>query len=245
MTRSIIDIWYDSVVYASVAFLAAGMIITAAYFIMLYSINNSSDKYQFVSKNQAKYFLYASISWVVALAFYSNILLQPLLETKGGFEVVVMLFVTVVAGFGISYIVYIYYKLYYSQVVEKRLMKIRFKPRVTKTGHKMRLLSEEEEDLHLTEEMIKDEDNLKFEYDVWLDEVNGEKYFEKYNIHFHALVCDNCEFRTLTSRGEEIEKHPTLETEGNLVAQYKCANCGFTKVVETRIPTLIRSSSLN
>jgi len=244
MTRSMIDIWYEIVKYASVLFLLAGVIITAAYFIRLYSKTNSSDKYEFVSKNQAKYFLYSSFAWIAALAIYANILLQPLLETSGGFEVTVILIVTLIVGFGMGYAAYIYDSLYYSSVVEKRLMDIRFKPRISQSGQKMRLLSEEEEDLHLTDEMIKDEEDLKFEYDVWLDESTGEKYFEKYNIHFHALICDNCEFRTLTSSGEEIVEHPTHEKEGLLLAHYKCANCGYSREVETRIPSLVSDAAL-
>jgi hypothetical protein len=245
MTQPIIDLWYEIVVYISVALLAAGVVITAAYFIKLYGRNNASDKYEFVSKNQAKYFLYSAFAWIAALAFYANILLQPLLETSGGFEVTVIFVVTALVGFGMGYIAYIYYNLYYSSVVEKRLIDIRFKPRISKAGQKMRLLSEDEEDIHLTDEMIKDEEDLKFEYDVWLDESSGEKYFEKYNIHFHALVCDNCEFRTLTSRGEKIVEHPTHETEGIMIAHYKCANCDYAKEVETRIPTLVSEAELH
>jgi hypothetical protein len=240
-----IDTWYEIVNYASVLFLGVGVIITAAYFIALYSKTNSSDKYEFVSKNQAKYFMYSSFAYIAALAIYANILLRPLLETSGGFEVTVIMVVTIIVGFGMGYVAYIYDSLYYSSVVEKRLIAIRFKPRISKSGQKMRLLSEEEEDIHLTDEMIKDEEDLKFEYDVWLDESSGEKYFEKYNIHFHALVCDNCEFRTLTSSSEEVVEHPTHDKEGLLLAHYKCANCGFTKEVETRIPTLVSEAELH
>ena len=245
MTRPIIDIWYNIiVVYASMAFLAAAVLITATYFIRLISMRNPSDKYEFVSKYEAKYFFYTVIAAITAFAIYANILLRPLLETSGIFEVVVILLVTAVMGFAFGYVAYIYDNLVYSSIVENRLIKIRFNPRTSKSGQKMRLLTEDEEDLHLTEEMIKDEENLKFEYDVWLDEANGEKHIEKYNIHFHALVCDKCEFRTLTSTGEDIEIHPTLETEGRLVTQYKCANCSYTKEVETRIPTLVSESAL-
>ena len=61
-------------------------------------------------------------------------------------------------------------KFYYPFFIEKRLKKLRYTPRTSPDGRKMKLLSEEEEDVYLDEGMQAEEDAFSVDYDVWIDE---------------------------------------------------------------------------
>ena len=99
-------------------------------------------------------------------------------------------------------------------------------PRINpKTGNKMRLLSEEEEDVHLDEGMQAEEDVFSVDYDVWIDEASGDTKIEKYQGHLEAVQCNNCGFYTMRVEREEVTKDPTPEEDGELIKHYKCSFC--------------------
>jgi hypothetical protein len=62
---------------------------------------------------------------------------------------------------------------YYPTRLDKKLKKWRYMPRTNpKNGNKMRVLSEEEEDVHMDPGMIAEENVFSIDYDVWIDEKN-------------------------------------------------------------------------
>ena len=63
----------------------------------------------------------------------------------------------------------------------------------------MKLLSEEEEDVHLDEGMQAEENIFSVDYDVWIDEETGFTQIDKYAGHLHALECPECSYQTLKS----------------------------------------------
>ena len=89
----------------------------------------------------------------------------------------------------------------------------------------MKLLNEQEEDVYLTEEMQKDEESLKFDYDVWLDEQTGNIQIEKYDMHDNAIICPDCQYRTFKTVNDNI----VSTDEGNEILQrdLECTYCGF------------------
>ncbi|MEL7146442.1 MAG: hypothetical protein AAFO69_08750, partial [Bacteroidota bacterium] len=111
--------------------------------------------------------------------------------------------------------------------IEKRLKKLRYTPRISPDGRKMKLLSEEEEDVYLDEGMQAEEDAFSVDYDVWIDEVSGYTKIEKYNGRLHALQCPECNYQTLKVEREEIIQTPTAEDEGELMKYYQCGYCGY------------------
>ena len=99
-------------------------------------------------------------------------------------------------------------------------------PRVNpKTGNKMRLLSEEEEDVHLNEGRQAEENVFSIDYDVWVDEKSADIKIEKYEGHLTALKCNNCGFFTMKVMKEEITQIYEDESPKELVKHYKCAYC--------------------
>ena len=63
-------------------------------------------------------------------------------------------------------------------IMASKLRKWRYMPRVGKNGVKLRLLSEEEEDVHLQEGMKAEESVFSIDYDVWVDEQNRARRFD-------------------------------------------------------------------
>jgi hypothetical protein len=131
-----------------------------------------------------------------------------------------------------------YIKYYYPFTLEKRLKKIRFKPmKSPKSGKKLKLLNELEEDEYLTQEMIDMEDALEADFDVWYDEESNETIIMQYDITEDSFVCPSCNFRTLREYREEVIKEATHSEPGIMEREYRCSYCGHAEVKEIRIPT--------
>ena len=107
----------------------------------------------------------------------------------------------------------------------------------------MRLLSEEEEDVHLDEGMQAEENVFSIDYDVWVDEETGEVQIEKYLGYLEALECGSCGFRTLKLNKEEIIHAATEETEGKLIKHYKCTYCESVRTTPFTIAKILKSEN--
>ena len=125
--------------------------------------------------------------------------------------------------------------------MERHLRLLRYTPRISKSGNKMKLLSEDEEDVHLDEGMQAEENVFSVDYDVWVDEETDEVKIEKYSGYLEALECGSCGFRTLTLQSEEIVKPATEEEEGQLIKNYKCTYCKAVRHTEFPIAKVLAS----
>ncbi|WP_185152482.1 hypothetical protein, partial [Fulvivirga aurantia] len=238
-SASFTDQWHAYTLNAAYVFGGLALLITIVYYIKLLTIKSYSRKYEFVSANEAKYFWYALLSVVIGAALFLNSYIQLLFAAEGGFEFIFGLFISVILGVAIGYAAYAYFKYYYPSVIEDKLTKLRFRPRISpETGKQMKLLDESEEDVHLTEEMIAHEEEAVYEYDVWIDEETGHKFIERYDIHLHALVCPNCSFRTLKDYKEEVVKEPTHDEPGLMKNYYSCSYCDHAEIREVRLAPL-------
>lgn len=235
-TASMTNQWHTYALYASYFCGALAILIAIIYYARFFTIKSLAKKYEYVSANEAKYFWYSLLSLVIGAALFLNSWITLLFDAEGGFEFVFGIFISLILGVAIAYAAYAYFKYYYPSVIEDKLTRLRFTPRVSpETGKKMKLLDESEEDLHLTDEMIAHEENAVYEYDVWIDEETGHKFIERYNIHLKAEVCPNCNFRTLKDYKEEVVEEPT-DTEPGLMKNYfRCSYCDHSEVHEKRI----------
>ncbi len=131
-------------------------------------------------------------------------------------------------------------RILYPRVVERRLNKVRNKPRISPTGNVMRKLSEEEEDVHLDQDQIDQESSEihSVDYDVWIDEKTGYKKIEKYMSYQHAEECSECGFTTMKIINEEIEVKPTANETGLLLKHYLCNYCRHREAREVVIAKL-------
>src|SRR5687767_7424463 len=116
------------------------------------------------------------------------------------------------------FIFYSLVRIYYPRYVEKRLNKLRHKPRISPAGNPMRKLKEAEEQAHLEADQFNEQKEVQsVDYDVWLDEKTGFKKIEKYISSQHALECPECGYVTLKISKEEIIEQPGPNTSGLLV----------------------------
>ena len=132
----------------------------------------------------------------------------------------------------------------YPTRLERKMKKLRYKPRVNKkTGNIMKLLSEDEEDVHLDEGMQAEENVFSVDYDVWVDEETGDVQIEKYPGHLIAYQCNSCGFKTMKLMKEEIVLSPTEHTDGEMIKNYQCTYCKSKRSKTVRVAKLSQTES--
>ena len=236
---SIVKMWPDYASDAAVYVLILGGVLLLFHYIRYFLASGLSRKYDYLNKNEAKFFFYSFLSLVVSISLFLNSFIVSFFISGGSAEFGIGIFLSIIIGVALGYALYAFLKFYYPTILERKLTKIRFKPRISpKTGKPMKLLTEDEEDVHLTAEMIEHEESLKYEYDVWLDEETGHKFIERYDGHQHAKICENCNFRTMTEYKEEELQSPTRTESGLGKKYYKCSYCGWHNSKEVKIAAL-------
>lgn len=218
------DAWNSLAFNLALGFWALGILVVLVYIIRLNSVSGSKNKYDFINRHEINNLWIATIILIIGACFFVNANVVELTTLW----VFVRVFTTVMMGILVGLIIQNLLKFYYPFYIEKRLKVLRYKPRISpKTGKPMKLLSEEEEDSHLDEGMIAEENVFSVDYDVWLDEETGYKQIEKYAGHLHAIQCPECNYQTFKITREEILKAPTDTEEGELMKHYACTYCGY------------------
>ncbi len=209
---------------AAFVFWALGILVVLGYIIKLSTVNGNKNKYDFINRHEIRTLNFAAIILIIGACFFVNANVVELTTLW----IFVRIFTTAMMGILVAFIVQNLLKFYYPFFIEKRLKVLRYKPRISpKTGKPMKLLSEDEEDAHLDEGMIAEENVFSVDYDVWLDEETGFKQIEKYSGHLHAIQCPECNYQTFKVMREEIIKAPTFNEEGELMKHYQCSYCGY------------------
>ncbi len=205
------------------------------YLLVLTSKSKLTSKYEFLSKNEIKYFWASGLALTISFTLFVNSLIVRAMNTQSDFQFLTQNFVILIIGFGIGYAVYTYLTVYYPFKLEHKLHALRFKDRISKSGKKMKLLTEDEEDVHLTADMIEHENVNAYEYDVWIDEASGEVLIEKYAGRLQQIICEECNYRTAREISEEVLEEPGENMRGKIKKDYQCYYCGHK---ETRIATI-------
>lgn len=240
-----IDFWYIIIRDVGIYGLLLAIVVVLYYEFKLINIQNQVKKYEYAGANEIVFLKASAVIFTIAIICFIFFALTRILGSVATFEYYFMGFVSIGIGFMLGYSLYQFFKIYYPFILEKRLSRIRFKPRVSpKTGKPMRLLNELEEDAHLSEEMIGHELAFTYDYDVWLDEDTGYKLIERYDGHIHTLICPNCHFRTLKDYKEDIITPPSTDREGLLKKFYKCSYCEHAEIKEVKIASLKQEKEL-
>src|SRR5882672_417823 len=221
---------------------ALGILVVLGYVVRLSTIPDNKDKYDFINRYEVNFLTYASLILILGGCSYFN---GNIIEITT-IMIFVRGFVTIMMGMIAFLIVQNLLKFYYPFFIEKRLKVLRYKPRISpKTGKPMKLLSEEEEDVHLDEGMQAEENLYSVDYDVWKDEETGFIKIEKYAGHLHAIQCPECNYQTFKVVKEENIKQPTSTEEGELLKHYQCSYCGYKakKTVHLRQSTKVQEST--
>lgn len=216
--------WNEWAQYVAFGLTGLAVLILLGHLIKLAATNDAKKKYDYINRSEINTLMVCSVLIIIAGGLYANAFIVEL----GLLWLFVRIFVTVSMGLIIGVIVQNLLKFYYPFYIEKRLRKLRYRPRISpKTGKPMKLLSEEEEDVYLDEGMQAEEEIYSVDYDVWVDEETGYTKIEKYSGHLHALQCPECNYQTFRVSREEILKQPTSEEEGELTKHFECGYCGY------------------
>lgn len=231
---AIFENWNQYMFMLGTASVVIGVLIFLYYEFRVLQLKDYKDKYDFVNANEIRFFWYTIFLLIIAAFFYSNTILTVRILDRGMLWFWVRLFITV----SMAFIAYFFFnsivRIYYPRQLDKRLRKIRTKPRVSPQGNQMRRLSEEEEDHHLEADQIAEESSEihSVDYDVWLDDKTGYKKIEKYMAYQHAEECSECGYFTMRIYNEEVEKRPTLDETGLLLKHFRCTYCRHREVRE-------------
>lgn len=225
--------WHSGVLVASIFFITAAIVIYLIYNLRVSMISDYKEKYDFINLNEIKW-----LKWVffcVGLGLGSLINLY-----SAGKEVGTWFFVLLFISFSgitlVSYVASLILDYYYPTKLNMKLKKWRYMPRINpKSGNKMRLLSEDEEDVHLMEGMQAEENVFSIDYDVWIDEKTSEIKIEKYQGHLIALQCGNCGFFTMRVVKEEIVETHEDGSPKELVKNYQCSYCKNVRATQFHI----------
>lgn len=238
-TPAFLDSWDQYMYWAMFAFILIGIGILLYHEFRVLKRKDYKEKYDYVNTHEIKYFWYAMMAFVVAMAFYANSLGTNLVKEKGMLYFYVRVFITLSLLTISYYIVYSLVQIYYAGYLEKRLTKLRNTPRISPAGNAMRKLHEHEEDAHLDASQIAEEANVhSVDYDVWLDEATGFKKVEKYDAYLHAIECTECGYFTMKIYNEEISTKPTLTENGVLIKHFKCSYCKHREIREVVLSKL-------
>lgn len=223
-----------------------GLAILLYYVVRLAGQREKKEKYDFIIRNEINMFWYSALIIIIAATIYANSIAidaEPM-------WLMVRAFVSVMFAIILGVIVQNLLRFYYPFYIEKRLKKLRYSPRINpNNGNLMKLLSEDEEDVHLEPGMQAEEELHSIDYDVWLDEATGYTRIEKYNGHLHALQCPECNYQTFKVKREDLVLAPTTSTEGELIKHYNCAYCDHkskkvfrvAKLAPEAVPTMVTS----
>ncbi len=224
---------------AAVACIAIGILIFLYHEYRVLQIKDYKEKYDYVNLHEVRYFWYAILALIFALAFFSNSVRTEQIIISGMLWFYVRLFITISFLVIFYFVFYSMVRIYYPKSVEKRLVKLRNTPRISPEGNQMRKLDEAEEDTHLDASQIAEEENIhSVDYDVWLDDKTGYKKIEKYNSYLHAELCSECGFYTFKIDKEELETKPTANEPGLLLKHYKCSYCNHREAKEVKLAKL-------
>lgn len=231
--------WNEWVAYLSFAVAGIGILVLLGHYLKLLITSDYKTRYDYINMHEINLLWYGFLLVMIGLALYINTMGSNL--TWLWFFVI--LFLSAMGAMIIGVIVQNVLKFYYPFFIEKRLKKLRYTPRVSEDGNQMKLLSEEEEDVHLDEGMIAEEDAFSVDYDVWIDEKTGKTKIEKYNGRLHALECPQCSYQTLRVDREEVIQPASDTEDGELMKYFTCGYCNHRERKSFKIARLKEEAS--
>lgn len=235
-SSSFLVIWHQAMLVGAAIMIITGVVLFLLYHVRLSALKDYKAKYDFINQKEIKDLKVIFLCFAIAVFMMVNRYgMDQLKDVEVWFFV--RLFMAIAGGTLISYVSFLILDYYYPTVIDKKLKKWRYMPRTSASGAKMRLLSEEEEDVHLEEGMQAEENIFSMDYDVWVDEKSGEVKVEKYQGHLQALKCNSCGFYTMKVTREEITQQPSPDGAGELVKHYQCGYCKSVRATAFKIST--------
>ena len=171
--------WQQIVTILVFVTLGAGLLNYLLYRITFASKKTYKEKFDLASEKESNKLLVGHIFIAVALFLFCNTLEYETMKIDF-LWFFIRLFVAICISVLYGYIAQLIIKFYYPGILEKKLKKLRYTPRINpENGKEMKLLSEAEEDAYLDEGMQAEENVFSVDYDVWIDESTGYTKIEK------------------------------------------------------------------
>lgn len=232
--------WDSYMVIGSISFAIIAVIVFFYHELRIAMIGEFKAKYDYVTQNEIKFFWYTVVTAIIAATFISNTVLTEWTMRKGLMWFGGRIFLSVSLAVLVYFMFFSLVRIYYPRYMERRLNRLRNKPRISPDGNPMRKLSEAEEDAHLEADQIAEEGSEvhSVDYDVWLDEKTGFKKVEKYYSYQHAIECPECGYVTMKIHNEEVTKRPTEAEAGELIKHYRCTFCSHRERKEVHLAKL-------
>jgi hypothetical protein len=217
--------WNEVMTIGTIGMVAVGILIYLLYKLRVSYFKEPKQRYDFINLNEIRWFKRVFFFFGLSAACAVNLYGMDKFTTLG-----LWFFVRVFFGIAcatlVGYVAALILEFYYPTKLNFKLRKLRYSPRINpKNGHRMRLLSEDEEDVHLNEGMQAEENIFSIDYDVWVDESTAEVKIEKYDGHLIALQCNNCGFYTMKVLKEEIVEKNEDGSPKELLKHYQCSYC--------------------
>lgn len=237
-SSTFLPVWHHVMLIGAIVMFLAGIALYLFHLIKIAVIKTPKDKYDYISHREIKTLEKVFVLIAIGVAMLINRYGMDKLNEMGVWFYV-RLFMAFAGGTLVGYVAFLILEYYYPTRLDKKLKKWRYMPRINpKTGNKMRLLAEHEEDVHLDEGMQAEENLFSVDYDVWFDEKSKDVLVEKYPGHIQALQCGSCGFFTLKVVREEITQKPTRDTPGELIKHYECSYCKSVRATAFKISTM-------
>lgn len=238
-----LEIWQYFALGLAAITVIASIVMFIVHKVRFSSISDYKQKYDFLAANDAKVIYYVIIGIAIGLTLFITTVYNDTVKMSP-IWFFVRLFIAVCIGTLIIYISYLMIRFAYPSTLEKKMKKWRYKARVNKNnGNVMKLLSEEEEDVHLDEGMQAEENVFSVDYDVWVDEETGDVQIEKYPGHLIAYQCNSCGFKTMKLVKEEIVIAPTEFSDGEMIKNYQCTYCKAKRSKTVKVAKLSQTES--
>lgn len=216
--------WYNTMLVCGIVFLVVALLVWLVYQLKVSLIRTYKEKHDYINGTEIKWMKWVFVFLGLAVASVINMYGRD--EIGGpGLAFFVRLFFSLAGATLIIYVASLILDYYYPTRVSMKLRKLRYTPRISKAGNKMKLLSEDEEDVHLNEGMQAEENIFSIDYDVWIDEKTEEVRIEKYQGHLISLQCNNCGFYTMRVQREEIVERAEDGSPKELLKHYQCSYC--------------------
>jgi len=231
-----LDYWHYSMMAGAALMVVLAVAIYLIHHLRITATSGYKAKYDYINTHEIKNYKRVFLCFGIAAMLIINLYGMGKLVNIGVWFFV-RLFISIAGGTLVAYVAFLILEYYYPTILNRKLKKWRYMPRHGKSGNTLRLLGEEEEDVHLEEGMRAEENVFSVDYDVWLDEKTGDLRIEKYPGHLQALKCNSCGFYTMKVVKEEITRPPSKEAPGELIKHFQCYYCKSVRATAYNIST--------
>lgn len=219
--------WYVAMIIGAIVMFAVGVLIYLVHNLRVAMIKEFKDKYDYINRQELAWYKWSFYCFGAGIGLLINLYGSgERVLNEVGVWFFVRLFFGIAGATLVGYVAKLILQYYYPTKLNAKLKKWRYMPRVNpNNGHRMRLLTEEEEDVHLTEGHQAEESIFSIDYDVWIDDKTGDVHIEKYQGHLTALRCNNCGFFTMKVINEEVAERFEDGSPKEIIKNYRCDYC--------------------